>query len=155
MEKIGITQENLEKEKIDFEEIILDVGGTKYKTKRSTLTKYPNTLLGKIFLNPSNCTEEYFLDRNGRAFHYIMEFYRTDKPLWPDESDGVTCEEVEREFEYFQILSEKGATDISNQIVFDFEKKILYPMLFFLICLCFLCITFFCLFIYALLHNRN
>ncbi|RHZ67059.1 hypothetical protein Glove_303g148 [Diversispora epigaea] len=125
------TQENLEK---DFEEIILNVGGTRYKTKRSTLTKYPNTLLGQMILNPSNYNEEYFLDRNGRAFHYILEFYRTGKPLWPDESDGVTCEEVEREFEHFQIPSKKdyagtlafkAAATTFDQIVSVFEKVII------------------------------
>ncbi|RHZ67058.1 hypothetical protein Glove_303g149 [Diversispora epigaea] len=131
MEKIEITQET---GKTNFEEIILDVGGTKYKTKRSTLTKHPNTLLGKIFLNPSNCNKEFFLDRNGRAFHYIMEFYRTGEPLWPDKSDGVTCEEVEREFEYFQIHSKKdyadtlafkAAANTFDQIVSAFEKLII------------------------------
>ncbi|CAG8492992.1 1406_t:CDS:2 [Diversispora eburnea] len=131
MEKIEITQE---KEKINFEEIILDVGGTKYKTKRSTLIEYPNTLLGKMFLNPSNYNKEYFLDRNERAFHYIMEFYRTGKPLWPDGHDGVTCEEVEREFEYFQIplekdyantLAFKAAANTFDQIVSAFEKVII------------------------------
>ncbi|RHZ67065.1 hypothetical protein Glove_303g146 [Diversispora epigaea] len=111
MEKIEITQENLEKEKLDSEEIILDVGGTKYITKRSILIKYPNTLLGEKFLDPSNCNDEHFFDRNGRAFHYIMEFYRTGEPLWPDKSDDVTYEEVKREFKHFQIPSEKDHAD--------------------------------------------
>ncbi|RHZ67064.1 hypothetical protein Glove_303g147 [Diversispora epigaea] len=134
MEKIEITQENLEKEKLDSEEIILDVGGTKYITKRSILIKYPNTLLGEKFLNSSNCNKEYFFDRNGRAFHYITEFYHTGKLLWPDKNHGVTCEEVEREFEYFQIPSKKNhantlafeaAVNTFDQIVSAFEKVII------------------------------
>ncbi|RHZ67066.1 hypothetical protein Glove_303g145 [Diversispora epigaea] len=128
MEKIEITQENLEKEKLDSEEILLVIGGIKYKTKRSTLTKYPNTLLGRIFLNP--CIKEYFLNRNGRAFHYIMELYRTGKPLWPNESDVVTCEEIEREFEYFQILTIKVIQKDFDDFVSESRKKILPLLLF-------------------------
>ncbi|RIB16824.1 BTB/POZ protein [Gigaspora rosea] len=67
------------------ERVILNVGGIKYETYRSTLTQYPKTLLGAMFqerndamLHPTN-GNEYFFDRNGRAFHYIMEFYRTGR----------------------------------------------------------------------------
>ncbi|CAG8504856.1 22815_t:CDS:2 [Cetraspora pellucida] len=67
------------------QKIILNVGGVKYETYRSTLTKYPETLLGVMFssrneelLHPTN-ENEYFFDRNGNAFRYIMTFYRTGK----------------------------------------------------------------------------
>ncbi|CAG8545000.1 11439_t:CDS:2 [Ambispora leptoticha] len=70
------------------ERIILNVGGVKYETYRSTLTAYPDTLLGTMFqqrnqqlLHPAN-GNEYFFDRNGKIFHYIMEFYRTGQILW-------------------------------------------------------------------------
>ncbi|CAG8493013.1 1407_t:CDS:2 [Diversispora eburnea] len=124
----NLTQEKLEKEKTEV--INFDVGGTMYKTKRSTLINYPTTLLGQMVLDDR---DEYFLDRNGRAFHYIMEFYRTGKPLWPDKSDGLTCEEVEREFEYFRIplekehadtLAFKAAANTFDQIVSAFEEVI-------------------------------
>lgn len=71
------------------ERLILNVGGIKYETFRSTLTTYPDTLLGTMFqkrnsalLHPSYNEKsicEYFFDRNGRAFHYILEYYRTGK----------------------------------------------------------------------------
>ncbi|CAG8547588.1 7444_t:CDS:2 [Dentiscutata heterogama] len=72
--------------------IILNVGGIRYETYRSTLLVYPQTLLGTMFqprndslLQPSNTGlyNEYFFDRNGYAFRYILEFYRTGKILWP------------------------------------------------------------------------
>uniref|UniRef100_U9U2P1 BTB domain-containing protein n=1 Tax=Rhizophagus irregularis (strain DAOM 181602 / DAOM 197198 / MUCL 43194) TaxID=747089 RepID=U9U2P1_RHIID len=65
------------------ERIVLNIGGIKYETYRSTLTAYPDTLLGTMFqerneelLKPNK--NEYFFDRNGKAFHYIMEYYRTE-----------------------------------------------------------------------------
>ena len=54
---------------------------------------------------------EYFFDRNSKAFHYVMEFYRTGKILWPGEIEDqeskmtklVTTQQLEQELEYFQI----------------------------------------------------
>ncbi|CAG8659004.1 3566_t:CDS:2 [Ambispora gerdemannii] len=95
--------------------IVLNVGGRKYETFQSTLTAYPDTLLGTMFaernqhlLKPKN-GNEYFFDRNGRAFHYIMEYYRSGKLYFPtqlnDENSKfwVTKEEIESELDYFQI----------------------------------------------------
>ncbi|CAG8595570.1 5010_t:CDS:2 [Ambispora gerdemannii] len=81
-----------------------------YETYRSTLTDYPNTLLGEMFheqnrylLQPVN-GNEYFLDRNSRAFHYILEYYRTGKIVWQESSNnGVTRKELEAEIEHFEI----------------------------------------------------
>ncbi|CAG8619943.1 11418_t:CDS:2 [Ambispora leptoticha] len=100
---------------INSEIVILDVGGIKYKTFRSTLTAHPDTLLGTMFsdrnqqlLKPIN-GNEYFFDRNGRAFHYVMEYYRTGKLSLPSQLDNkttefwVTREEVEKELDYFLI----------------------------------------------------
>lgn len=79
------------------------------------MTAYPETLLGAMFhernkdmLHPTN-GNEYFFDRNGRAFHYIMEFYRTGENLWPGENALEQCftqisrKELMKEFDYFQI----------------------------------------------------
>lgn len=59
-----------------------------YETYRSTLTAHPETLLGTMFhprnqamLHPTN-GNEYFIDRNGYAFHYVMEYYRTGAVVW-------------------------------------------------------------------------
>ncbi|CAG8685831.1 29233_t:CDS:2 [Gigaspora margarita] len=107
------------------ERLILNVGGIKYETFRSTLTTYPDTLLGTMFqkrnsalLHPSYNEKsicEYFFDRNGRAFHYILEYYRTGKffleniHLLPQLRchcqcpNAVTYQEIIAELDYFQI----------------------------------------------------
>ncbi|CAG8488802.1 2308_t:CDS:2 [Ambispora gerdemannii] len=106
----------INKENLDTNTVILNVGGIKYETLRSTLMAYPNTLLGTMFssrnkplLKPIN-GNEYFFDRNGRAFHYIMEYYRTGKLHFPSQADNnnkskvwVTKEEIETELDYFLI----------------------------------------------------
>ncbi|KAG9297477.1 hypothetical protein G9A89_020879 [Geosiphon pyriformis] len=91
--------------------MILNVGGIRYETKRSTLTAYPDTLLGTMFqernsqlLHPIN-DNEYFIDRNGRAFHYILEYYRTGKVVWGGIGSDrrITRRELEEELDYFLI----------------------------------------------------
>ncbi|CAG8448829.1 9799_t:CDS:2 [Diversispora eburnea] len=79
---------------MESERIILNVGGIKYQTYRSTLTLYPDTLLATMFqdrnkslIHPiNNKGNEYFIDRNGYAFRYVLEYYRTGQIFWPDEN---------------------------------------------------------------------
>ncbi|CAG8586918.1 3157_t:CDS:2 [Ambispora gerdemannii] len=122
-EKNQATNEKDNEENI-LERIILNVGGTKYETYRSTLTAYPDTFLGTMFqdrnkelLHPDG--NEYFIDRDGYVFRYILQFYRTGKILWPDEKESsysssssshkipstpsITRQELELELDYFQI----------------------------------------------------
>ncbi|RGB29236.1 BTB/POZ protein [Rhizophagus diaphanus] len=98
--------------------IILNVGGIKYETYASTLTEYPDTLLGTIFQDKNRAMLHpqtgniYFFDRNGYAFRYIMEFYRTGKLLLSerdkDKVTFVTLDEIEKEIEYFRIPVTEG-----------------------------------------------
>jgi len=100
------------------ERIILNVGGVKYETYRSTLTAYPSTLLGTMFqernkalLHPTN-ENEYFIDRDGKLFRYILQFYRRNKIVWPEPgSEYASREELEEEFDYFQIPSSQFSND--------------------------------------------
>ncbi|CAG8754525.1 24327_t:CDS:2 [Gigaspora margarita] len=91
--------------------IILNVGGIKYETYISTLTTYPTTLLGTMFqernkalLKPTN-GNEYFIDRDGYLFRYILQFYRKNKIILPVSGLDltVTRKDLEDECDYFQI----------------------------------------------------
>ncbi|CAG8454434.1 4262_t:CDS:2 [Acaulospora morrowiae] len=79
-----------EKKAAAEERIVLNVGGIRYETFRSTLVAYPETLLGTMFaernkemLHPTN-GNEYFFDRDGYLFRYILQYYRTGKIHWPE-----------------------------------------------------------------------
>ncbi|CAG8578971.1 2065_t:CDS:2 [Funneliformis mosseae] len=105
--------------------IILNVGGIKYETYASTLTSYPDTLLGTMFQDKNRALlhpqagNTYFFDRNGYAFRYIMEFYRTGKLLLSerdkDKVTFVTLDEIEKEIDYFHI----PVTEEEDVVEFD------------------------------------
>ncbi|RIB23837.1 BTB/POZ protein [Gigaspora rosea] len=127
---------------ISEEKIILNIGGKKYETFQSILTAQPETLLGTMFQDrnknmrhPIN-GNEYFFDRNSEAFYYIMEFYRTGKITFPNESGKVTYKQLEEEFNYFHIPFNKSTVICSsaletirnnfNTLILAFEELIIY-----------------------------
>ena len=64
-----------------FEKVVtLDVGGTKYRTTLSTLTKYPDSMLGVMFSGRHDLPQQedgsYFIDRDGEVFKYILMYLR-------------------------------------------------------------------------------
>ena len=64
-----------------FEKVItLNVGGTRYTTTLSTLTKYPDSMLGAMFSGRHNLPQQedgsYFIDRDGEVFKYILMYLR-------------------------------------------------------------------------------
>ena len=96
-ERVAKEKKGLDKEKKEWEEekilmdkkfifngpkIVLDVGGTHYSTSRSTLTKYPESMLGVMFsgrhdLETMQCKDgSFFIDRDGTHFRYILNYLR-------------------------------------------------------------------------------
>ncbi|XP_019402375.1 PREDICTED: potassium voltage-gated channel subfamily D member 3 isoform X2 [Crocodylus porosus] len=74
-----------DKNKRQDELIILNVSGRRFQTWRTTLERYPDTLLGstekEFFFNED--TKEYFFDRDPEVFRCILNFYRTGKLHYP------------------------------------------------------------------------
>ena len=86
--------EELEAERKDWEEekktvkqtkvfdkvITLNVGGTRYTTTLSTLTKYPDSMLGVMFSGRHDLPQQedgsYFIDRDGEVFKYVLMYLR-------------------------------------------------------------------------------
>ncbi|KAM8917056.1 A-type voltage-gated potassium channel KCND3-like isoform 2-T3 [Spinachia spinachia] len=75
----------MDRSKRQDELIILNVSGHRFQTWRTTLDRYPDTLLGSsekdFFYNAE--TEEYFFDRDPEAFRSILNLYRTGKLHYP------------------------------------------------------------------------
>ncbi|XP_058859916.1 potassium voltage-gated channel subfamily D member 3-like isoform X2 [Acipenser ruthenus] len=74
-----------DKNKRQDELIILNVSGRRFETWRTTLDRYPDTLLGssekEFFYNEE--TKEYFFDRDPDIFRSVLNFYRTGKLHYP------------------------------------------------------------------------
>lgn len=101
-----------DQEETEDARVVLNVGGTRYETFRSTLVKYPDSLLGAMFsrrnlhlLRADPRDGSFFFDRSGAAFEGIINFYRTGKIFVPT---AVSREAMEAEVEYWQIPASVG-----------------------------------------------
>ncbi|CAL1594776.1 unnamed protein product [Knipowitschia caucasica] len=68
----------------------IDVGGTMYTSSLGTLTKYPESRIGRLFNGTEpivldSLKQHYFIDRDGDIFKHILSFLRTCKLLLPED----------------------------------------------------------------------
>lgn len=108
------------------EQIIqLNVGGHKYQSFYSTLTKYPETMLSAMFLfkPKDSLSNEIFIDRDGEIFKYILNYLRDGQILLPPSKELL--QRLLFEAEYFQIkplkLEIEKELQISKQWIDDFR----------------------------------
>ena len=82
--------------------IKLNVGGIIYTTTRSTLTRYPNSMLGSMFSGRMPTTKDehdnYWIDGNGEIFRYVLDFLRRSRLLLPERFDEFDLLEMEADF---------------------------------------------------------
>ena len=124
-EQVDKDRQELDKEKQKWEEektsmdkkfifkgprIVLDVGGMHYSTSRTTLTKYPESMLGVMFsgrhdLETMQCEDgSFFIDRDGTHFRYILNYLRDGEGViesFPKSVDILL--ELNREAEFYQL----------------------------------------------------
>ena len=86
--------------------IKLNVGGALFTTTEATLTQYPGSMLAAMFdpesERPPAMKDDqgnFVIDRNPRAFEYILGFLRN--ATLDKEIDGCSVEELEKEATYF------------------------------------------------------
>ncbi|XP_065673477.1 potassium voltage-gated channel protein Shaw isoform X2 [Hydra vulgaris] len=79
--------------------IVINVGGCRHETFRSTLRIFPDTRLGWIAIKGKSCIDaydpirdEYFFDRHPHAFSQIINYYRTGKLHAPSDICGPMFE---------------------------------------------------------------
>ncbi|XP_077566277.1 A-type voltage-gated potassium channel KCND2-like [Stigmatopora nigra] len=85
--------------------LVLNVSGIRFQTRRKTLERYPDTLLGSsekdfFFLRESG---EYFLDRDPHLFRHVLNFYQTGSLHFPRQECVAAFEE---ELAFFGLLPE-------------------------------------------------
>ena len=64
------------------EVIRLNVGGLEVQTKRNTLCSVPGSKLCKFFSSDMGLDKDsVFLDRNGVAFQYVLDYLRNERKV--------------------------------------------------------------------------
>ena len=85
--------------------IDLNVGGQIYTTTRTTLTRYPTSMLGCMFSDrlPSAVDKHgnYVIDRDGQMFRHVLNFLRTSQLILP--KDFREHELLNAEADFYQI----------------------------------------------------
>ena len=66
------------------EKVVFNISGLRYETRRRTLARFPNTLLGDRlrldrYYDPAR--DEYFFDRNRPSFDAILHYYQSSGRL--------------------------------------------------------------------------
>ncbi|EGG21887.1 nucleotide binding protein 1-like protein [Cavenderia fasciculata] len=103
--------------RVKDERVVLNVGGRKFETYKSTFASQPNSLLGVMFsdrnrhfLQPSipstseSNAGEFFFDRSSQLFEYVLDLYRNGGAVaWP--YDPSLRAQLRAELDFFQLPS--------------------------------------------------
>ncbi|XP_059800210.1 BTB/POZ domain-containing protein KCTD6a [Hypanus sabinus] len=85
--------------------VTLNVGGHLYSTSISTLTRYPDSMLGVMFRGDFPTAKDsqgnYFIDRDGPLFRYILNFLRTADLTLPHGFKEIDL--LRKEADFYQI----------------------------------------------------
>ena len=85
--------------------INLNVGGKFYTTSISTLTKYPDSMLGRMFggdlPSAKDAQGNVVIDRDGELFRYVLTFLRSSKLILPENFNELAL--LKEEAEFYQI----------------------------------------------------
>eukprot|EP01084_Bolivina_argentea_P018989 35355_1 len=110
---IGLDDDDNEATNIQHksEPITLNIGGTKYQTALSTLSKYKDSVLYKMFegkfsLQPSD-DGSYFIDRDGTEFKYILNYLRDGILIIPKTNNKYILQRLFIEADFYQLTSLK------------------------------------------------
>jgi len=107
-------QWDLEKQAIasthTFEPLInLNVGGSKFTTTATTLTRFPDTMLGAMFSGRHKLTADasghYFIDRDGTHFRHILNYLRCPEDFDASSISADHKKELKKEAEYYGLDS--------------------------------------------------
>ncbi|NXX50212.1 KCNRG protein, partial [Tricholaema leucomelas] len=89
----------------DREMVVLSVGGVRFVTLASTLLRFPESRLAQMLSSDDRefklVNGEFFVDRDGTLFSYIMDFLRTLQISLP--TDFSDYQRLQREAEFYRL----------------------------------------------------
>lgn len=90
----------------DFPAIIdVNVGGNVYTTSLASLTRFPDSMLGVMFSGRRPVAKDsrgnFFIDRDGPMFRYVLNFLRSSKLNLPDNFQEF--DQLSEEADFYQI----------------------------------------------------
>lgn len=68
---------------VESKMICFNVGGTKYEVARSTIEKYPDTMLSRLISKDWQQGSEISIDRDGARFRFVLDYMRDQKVHLP------------------------------------------------------------------------
>ena len=96
----------------------LNVGGYAYTTTLYTVSQFPESTLAKMLTSENETAAKdtrgnYFIDRDGALFKYVLNFLRTKKLILPE--DFQEFEQLEIEAKFFAIKPlEEAVEEVRN-----------------------------------------
>jgi len=105
--------------------VILNVGGQRFETNKTTLKKIPATRLSRLteaLANYDRILNEYFFDRHPGVFSQILNYYRTGKLHYPNNVCGPL---FEAELEYAFLNLDTQEYLFSTFKILNFFSKVL------------------------------
>ena len=141
--KIGIREKQLQKERESWKEekksfehtqlflprLKLDIGGIKYTTSLTTLCRFPDTMIGKMYSGrhalPLLEDGSHFIDRDGTYFRFILNFLRNPDDFQVPKLSPAHMKDLKQEAEYYGLL---------NKMFPPVKRKSLSYRLDFLVC---------------------
>jgi hypothetical protein len=106
--------------------LILDVGGIKFKTTKSTLKKYPDTYFTGLLNDKYPLLKQedgsIFIDRDGKHFRLLLNFLRSGRIILP--TDEIERRELLIEAEFYLLTDYILSTTDDNSTIESIEKNI-------------------------------
>lgn len=110
--------------------VVLNVGGIRHETYKTTLKKIPATRLSRLteaLGNYDPVLNEYFFDRHPGVFAQVLNYYRTGKLHYPTDVCGPLFEE---ELEFWGLDSNQVRPLHPAQFTrgIEFSEKLIDPV---------------------------
>ena len=109
------------------EVINLNVGGRIYTTSRSTLTRYPDSMLGAMFSGRISSTRDlegnFVIDGDGPLFRFVLNFLRRSVLTLPEDFKELDMLAAEADFYQIQELIDAVAQAKEKLLAAQEEEK--------------------------------